>query len=341
VLQIGQGMDPVSTKELVDFNNEHSQPDGKKSNRTKKNIIFRVISGFSILLVILVVLVVAISAYSDEVLIRPVRMPITANPGNYGLKYQNVSFPSRIDPIRLSGWFIPALSHSDRTIVIAHGHAANRVQADANLMSMFPTFVKQGYNVFTFDFRDSGESGGTIDTVGYLEQRDLEGAFDYVKGRPQDQGRHVGFLGFSMGAAVSILVAANVPGVEAVVADSSFADLRQYLDANLSKYSHLPYYPFTPVMEWLSAPLTGFDPSYVQPIKSIARIAPRPILLIHGEADTQINVNNSKQLFAAAHNPNAQLWLVPKADHIQSYKTEPVAYLERVLAFFGTSFGKK
>jgi fermentation-respiration switch protein FrsA (DUF1100 family) len=299
-----------------------------------------VLTGFAVILVVLVLLVGLISAYSDELLIRPVRMPITSNPGNYGLRYQNVLFLSRGDHIHLSGWFIPALSTSDRTIIIAHGHAGNRMQMDASLMFMFPALVKDGYNVFTFDFRDSGNSGGTIDTVGYLEQQDLEGASDYVKSRPQDQGRHIGLLGFSMGAAVSILVAANEPGVEAVVADSSFADLQQYLETNLSKYSHLPYFPFTPVMEWLSVPLTGFDPSKVQPIKSIARIAPRPILLIHGEADTQISVDNSKQLFAAAHNPNAQLWTVPNADHIQSYKTEPVAYLNHVLTFFGKNLGK-
>ena len=325
----------MNTEELVDI--IHLNID--KDKPTKKKKVFRVLTTFAVTLVILAILVGAISAYCDEILTHPERIPITTNPGHYGLKYENVSFPSRIDHIRLSGWFIPAISSSNRTIIFAHGHAANRVQADANLMSMFPTFVKHGYNILTFDFRDSGESGGTIDTVGYLEQQDLEGALDYMKSRPQ--GKHIGFLGFSMGAAVSILVAANEPSVEGVVADSSFADLQQYLDANLSKYSYLPYFPFTPVMEWLCKPLTGFNPSMVQPIKSIARIAPRPILLIHGEADTQISVDNSRQLFAAAHNPNVQIWIVPKADHIQSYNTDPVAYLDHVLTFFGKSLGKE
>jgi fermentation-respiration switch protein FrsA (DUF1100 family) len=332
-------MDSMGTKELVNLNHQRSLPSVEKDKRTNRNFISRVLTTFAVILVVLAIVVVAISAYSDEILTHPERTPITTNPGHYGLKYENVSFPSRIDHIRMSGWFIPALSPSNRTIIIAHGHTANRVQADANLMSMLPTFVKHGYNILTFDFRDSGESGGTIDTVGYLEQRDLEGALDYMKSRPQ--GQHIGFLGFSMGAAVSILVAANEPSVEGVIADSSFADLQQYLDANLSKYSYLPYFPFTPVMEWLSVPLTGFSPSMVQPIKSIARIAPRPILLIHGEADTQISVENSRQLFAAAHNPNAQLWTVPKANHIQSYKIEPAAYLNHVLTFFDKSLGKQ
>lgn len=327
----------MSTEEIVDLNYEHSQSTVERASRKKKKRGLRVLIGLAIALIIVVILVGAVSAYSDEVLIHPVRMPVTTNPGKYGLRYQNVSFLSRVDHIHLSGWFIPSLSPSDRTIIMAHGHAANRTQ----MLPMVPAFITHGYNIFTFDFRDSGESGGTIDTVGDLEQQDLAGALDYIRGLPQERGRHIGFLGFSMGAAVSILVAAKEPSVEAVVADSSLADLQQYLDTSLSKYSHLPYFPFTPVMEWLSVPLTGFDPSKVQPIKSITRIAPRPILLIHGEADTQISIDNSKQLFAVAHNPNVQLWTVPNADHVQSYQTEPVAYLEHALTFFDRGLGKK
>jgi len=331
----------MNTEEVVDRGCEYSQPSIEKHTSKEKKRRFRVLTGLALSLIIVVILVGAISAYSDEVLTHPMRIPITSNPADYGLSYQNVSFLSHVDHIRLRGWFIPALSPSNRTIIIAHGHAANRTQSDAHLMSLFPLLVKHGYNIFTFDFRDSGASDGTINTAGYLEQRDLEGALDYAKSRPRDEGRHIGLLGLSMGAAVSLLVAANEPRVEAVVADSSFADLQQYLDENLSKYSHLPYFPFTPVMQWLSVPLTGFDPAKVQPIKSIARIAPRPILLIHGGADTQISVDNSRQLFAAVHNPNAQLWIVPKADHVQSYKTEPAAYLNRVLTFFDNSLARK
>ena len=327
----------MSAEELVDLNSKHPQLGVEKKNLTRIKSVFLILKSFTIIIVILAILVAIISAYTDEILVHPVRMPITTNPRNYGLRYQNVSFLSRVDHTHLRGWFIPALFHSNRTVIFAHGHAANRMQ----MMSMFSPFVRDGYNIFTFDFRDSGESDGTIDTVGYLEQWDLEGAFDYVRIRPQNQGRHIGFLGFSMGAAVSILVAANEPSVEGVVADSSFADLQQYLEANLSKYSHLPSFPFTPVMEWLSVPLTGLDPAKVQPIKSIARIAPRPLLLIHGEADMQVSPDNSKQLFAAAHNPNAQLWMVPNADHVQSYKTEPAAYLKHLLTFFGKSLASK
>lgn len=287
---------------------------------------------------LLALVVIGIAADTDEALTHPARVPLTTNPANYGLRYQNVSFFSRIDHIPLKGWFMPAASPSDRTIIFAHGHATNRQQSDSSVMFLFPELVHHGYNVFTFDFRDSGESGGTIDTVGQFEQRDLAAALDVMKSRPT--GRHIGFLGYSMGAAVSLLVAANDPRVEAVVADASFADLQQYLDSNVSKFSHLPRYPFTPIMEWLSVPLTGFDPATVQPIKSIARIAPRPILLIHGEADKLIDVENSRELLAAAHNPHAQLWTVPNAGHVQSFQTEPQSYLKHILTFFDNGLGK-
>ncbi len=144
----------MGTEKLVDLNYEHSQPSIEKASRKKKKRGLRVLIGLTIALIIVVILVGTVSAYSDEVLIHPARMPVTTNPGKYGLRYQNVSFLSRVDHIQLSGWFIPALSLSDRTIIMAHGHAANRTQ----MLPMVPAFVNHGYNIFAFDFRDSGES---------------------------------------------------------------------------------------------------------------------------------------------------------------------------------------
>src|SRR5882762_11248620 len=118
-------MDSMSTEELMDLSREHSQLSIEKNSSKKEKRSFRIFTGLALALVIVVVLVGDISAYSDEVLIHPVRMPITSNPGNNGLKYENVSFLSRVDHIHLSGWFIPSLSPSDRTIIIAHGHATN------------------------------------------------------------------------------------------------------------------------------------------------------------------------------------------------------------------------
>src|SRR5919202_143779 len=73
----------------------------------------------------------------------------------------------------------------------------------------------------------------------------------------------------------------------------------------------------------------------IPPEKAIPRIAPRPILLIHGDADTRIPLEHSRRLFAAAHNPAAELWIVPGAGHVLAFTVAPETYAARVLDFFG------
>lgn len=79
-----------------------------------------------------------------------------------------------------------------------------------------------------FDFRNSGESEGNLTTVGQLEVRDLLGAVDYVKSKPEIS-RKVVLLGFSMGATASLLAGARDREVDAVIADAPLADMRSYL----------------------------------------------------------------------------------------------------------------
>ena len=68
--------------------------------------------------------------------------------------------------------------------------------------------------------------------------------------------------------------------------------------------------------------------------KALARIAPRPILFIHGDADTRIPVAHGYRLKAASRNPVDELWVVPGADHVQAFSVQPDAYAAKVLQFF-------
>ena len=83
--------------------------------------------------------------------------------------------------------------------------------------------VDRNFSVLLFDLRARGESGGVRSTEGDREQWDLLGAIDYVvsRGIPVE---NIGLLGFSLGAGVAILVAAQEPRIPAVVSDSGFLD---------------------------------------------------------------------------------------------------------------------
>ena len=77
-------------------------------------------------------------------------------------------------------------------------------------------------------------------------------------------------------------------------------------------------------------------------VATIARIAPRPLLLIHGTADDYVPIANFRQLQAAASSPagsQVTTWIVPNARHAQAFKKTGAEYVTRVVAFFDAALG--
>jgi pimeloyl-ACP methyl ester carboxylesterase len=66
---------------------------------------------------------------------------------------------------------------------------------------------------------------------------------------------------------------------------------------------------------------------------AVARLAPRPWLMIHGAKDAYIGPDIARALFEEADEPK-ELWIVPGAKHNRCREMEPEAYLERVADFF-------
>ena len=88
--------------------------------------------------------------------------------------------------------------------------------------------------------------------------------------------------------------------------------------------------------------LYGINFDAVRPVSVVSSIAPRPILFIHGTADTLVPSWNMNLLAAAASavsDAHVQTWLVPGANHIQSYHKMGIKYINRVVAFFNNSLG--
>ena len=269
----------------------------------------------------------ALGSYVGWTLIHPSRKAINAVPT--GLPYRDVQFDSTRDHLKLDGWFLDA--HATRTVIMVHGYRDNRLQDNVPGLDVARGLVQHGYNFLMFDLRDSGQSEGDMTTIGVYEQRDVQGAINYVKSLGP-AGRHIALLGYSMGASTSLIVAGQNPAVQAVVADSPFADLYPYLEANLPVWSHLPAFPFTPLILTIEPILTGANPHLSDPIAWVPNIK-APILFIHGLADRSIPYRDSQQLRAAAINPTDELWLVPGADHVKSFHTDTTGYWQHLLPF--------
>lgn len=293
----------------------------------------------------------AISFYVATRLVYAAPKPIYATPAALGLQFRNVTFPSREDHVQLRGWFIPGILPdgsltTKRTLIFVHGVRTNRADKDAGLLYLSDAFARNGLAVLAFDMRGFGESPPAPLSLGYFEQRDVLGAVDFLQsgslpypelGRPHT----IGGWGVSMGAATLLLAASQEPAIRAIVSDCAFAAIIPLLERELPKSSHLPP-AFTPGALLAAHILYGMDFYAVRPVDIVAKLAPRPILFIHGSADTFISPENMNALAAAARtapNANVQTWLVPGATHAQSFNLLGQAYVTRVVAFYTAMLG--
>ncbi len=281
--------------------------------------------------VVVPVVVVGISSYLVHSLTRAKRVMIEDNPSNLGLNYEDVSFPAAGDGLMLRGWYITA-KKSDRCIIMTHGGEYHRADPTIGMLEIAKGLVGHGYNVLMFDLRGHGESGDGRMLAGYYERRDLQGAIAYVKGRgilPQ----HIGLLGFSVGAAASLLAAAEDEELAAVVTDSCWADPMDLIERQMVKRRHMPGF-LTPVLLRIAKAAYGVDFDEVKPLATVGRIAPRPIFFIHGESDDTVPVESALRLYHSTDNPRNRLWVVPEARHVSSYRARPEEYITKVAAFF-------
>jgi len=300
----------------------------------RKNHIFRNIVLVLILLILISILVTAIiSVYVAWKLSHPERSSIPDFSANIVPKYSDVSFKDKNGEITLKGWYFDVIG-SNKTLILAHGYGSNRLPydetTDVNTLHLIKSFLDEGYNVLTFDFRNSGESEGDMTTVGLLEKNDLLGAVEFAKKKGAER---IVLLGFSMGASTSILAAAECEDVDAVIADSPFANLNSYLNENINVWSGLPSVPFNKTVLLAISIITGLDLDEASPQKVVHQISPRPLLLIHSKDDKKIPVQNSYMIYEASDKAHTVFWETSGADHVRSYKVYPDEYIRRAIDF--------
>ncbi len=239
---------------------------------------------------------------------------------------ESISFYAA-DGMRLDGTFFPGACGD--AVVMCHGFRA----CSLDLVGAAAELNTKGHSVLLFDFRGHGKSGGKKSSIGYKERRDLCAAVQYLKNRPEVDPGRIGVLGISMGAATAILTAAECPDIKAVIADSSFATLRDVVYQGFKNTFKLPAPVVAGPLLMFSEMFSGFRTSQVRPIDAVSAIAPRPIMFIHSRADDLINFSHCDRLFEAAAEPKQQ-WLVDGATHARAGVMYYDEYLERVNSFF-------
>jgi len=254
----------------------------------------------------------------------PSKATPTLTPGDYGVAFEDIIFPSGIDQTELSGWYLPG--RENITIIMLPGGRSSR----QDYLALSVDLTRSGYSVLSLDRRGCGLSGSpSLGQRGHIE-RDFQGAVAYVRER-SGEGEQIFLLGNSIGALAAFVYTEENPdaSLRGIIADSAFAT-REAIAARVLNQALPLSGVFAPGALFLGERLFGLPDIDAIDIVGAIKV---PIMFIVGDCDEQIPVSSVRALFDASANPFDEIVIVPSAAHSQSYQTDPVGYVETVIAF--------
>ena len=212
-------------------------------------------------------------------------------------------------------------------VVLCHGFPQGP-RGGPSSASTYPELAERltretGWAVLAFNFRGTGTSEGDFSLDGWLG--DLGNAVGYMSERTDVGG--VWLAGSSTGGSLAICLAAEderVRGVATLAAPASFSEwaanpTRLLADARSLGIVRTPGFP-PDTDAW------GKVFEEISPLSSASRLAPRPLLLVHGDQDEVVPLADARALFEAAYG-HADLRVISGAGHRLRHDPRAVALL--------------
>ncbi|XDD50998.1 alpha/beta hydrolase [Leptospira sp. WS92.C1] len=239
-----------------------------------------------------------------------------------GLEFETIEYVTS-DGFKISAWWIPASKKSDKAILSIHGRGATRREG----LRYVKLFHEQGINVILPDLRDCGESQKSFSSMGYHERKDLLATLQYAKMRGM---KSIGILGFSMGSSTSILFMAEQPEIKIGIFDSGFADFIDVVAYNAKKDFGLSKYPLLPLVVFFYENRGNLKTDELSPERVIGSIAPRPVLIFHGDKDDGVPYEHGLRLEKAAKEPK-ELVIVKDGEHTKLWQKDETLVSSKIL----------
>jgi uncharacterized protein len=268
----------------------------------------------SILLVFLSIIVITKENIIESFFYYPDRI-VYSTPDHSGLRY-NSFFIQTPDRQRLHLWQIQSKQNkTPKAVVIqAHGNAQNMSSHYRSLTWL----LDAGYDLLSFDYRGYGQSSGSPNHTGLLQ--DCATVIDYVcKNNPQ---KDIYIFAQSLGGNLMLdSLRQNPSCIKKIVIESSFYSL-QSIARNTLKKNPLSY---------LLTPL-----SYFLPHASKEKISNKiDVLVFHSNNDLVVDFSEGKKLFDNIKTQNKSFVQVQKAYHLGIFNHKK--YQDKVLCFFSSS----
>ena len=264
------------------------------------------------------------------------RFPILRRPDEYGMKYEDIFFPS-LDGTILQGWFIPA-ANSKKLIIANHPMTCNRYGYpghlegyggfggfEVNFLPDYKALHDAGFNVICYDLRNHGisdqGSGGTCGALGYYEARDVVGSLKYARSRPETKDNSIGLLSRCMGGNSTIHAMTHFP--------EYFSDIKALIllqavsgHAFVEKgaiNSNLDVAATVAAFDKRIHELTGFRLKELTPIP-LAKNVTVPTLFAQVRKDALIDTKDSQEIFDALGSKEKKLiWIEDSTRRFDGY----------------------
>ncbi|MFC6275159.1 alpha/beta hydrolase [Levilactobacillus tangyuanensis] len=230
--------------------------------------------------------------------------------------------------LKLVADYIPAAKTTKRTVVLVHGFGSDK-EAMGGYVAMFH---QMGYNTLIPDTRGQGASQGKVISYGYYESKDYLKWVNQVIAK-QGQQSQVVLFGVSMGGATTMMTSGlqTPPQLKAYIEDCGYTNAEAEITYQAKQMYNLPYWPLVPLTSSVAKAKAGFHFKDANAVAAVKKNH-KPMLFIHGGADTFVPTRMVHQVYAADAGPK-QLLIVPGAKHAAALSHDPQLYTRTVKAF--------
>ncbi len=258
--------------------------------------------------------------YEQEFVYAPTSF-VKKTPRDTGMPFDSIALASD-DGVTIQGWFIPAQSpeqppatnSAPRTLLFFHGRAGNM----SDSLEKIHLFHDMGLDVFAIDYHGYGASSGAP-TESALTGDALTACF-YLVDKRNVKLERLYIFGEDLGAAVAIDLATRVAPAGLITEGANASILEKIEDD-------------WPLIPWQYLLLNQFDS-----IKKISDVRV-PVLMIHSSDDELVPFNDSRRLYALAHEPKELVEI--HGSHRDAFVKSFDAYYDKIDQFVHGEFKDK
>lgn len=210
---------------------------------------------------------------------------------------------------RLHGLWMPQERADAPVLLYLHGARWNVSGSSSRIRRMH----ELGFSVLAIDYRGFGQSSAGLPSE-VTAGEDARAAWDWLAQQQPGKPRYI--FGHSLGGAIAIDLARQVPDEQGTIVEGTFTSIADVVST----------------FKWGWLPVSGLITQRFESVRKVSEIG-SPLLVVHGSEDSLIRPALGRQLYEAAQEPK-QFVLVEGGSHHNTNSVGQPAYRQALASLF-------